>query len=84
MRQAYMKLLLNRVVVDRDGVRLEGSIGTLERLTQNGESASLPEVLAYGREWRAVVDISENWIAVVEFLPHKVLTGPFSLIESAN
>jgi site-specific DNA recombinase len=52
LRQAYMRLILSRVVVDDGGVRLEGSKAVLERITETGASASLSEVLSFAQEWR--------------------------------
>ena len=47
LRQAYISLILSRVVVDRSEVRLEGSKAILDRIAQTGASDSLPEVLSF-------------------------------------
>ncbi len=52
LRQAYMRLILERVTVDHDVVRLQGSPAVLERLANNGVSKSTPEVLSFVQEWR--------------------------------
>jgi hypothetical protein len=52
LRQAYMKLILSRVMVDCCEVRLEGSKAVLERITETGVSDSLPEVLSFAQGWR--------------------------------
>ena len=61
LRQAYMRLLLEKVEVGSGIIVLNGSNTVLERLATNGTSFSAPEVLALAREWRAVVVESENW-----------------------
>jgi hypothetical protein len=40
LRQAYMKLLLNRVEIDRGEIRVSGSKTALERLAAKGASSS--------------------------------------------
>jgi hypothetical protein len=52
LHQAYMRLILERVTVDHDVVRLEGSPAILERLANRGPSKSTPEVLSFVQEWR--------------------------------
>jgi len=52
LRQAYMRLILERVTVDHDVVRLEGSPAILEKLANRGPSKSTPEVLSFVQEWR--------------------------------
>ena len=53
LRQAYMKVIFNRVVVDREEIRLEGAKAVLEQRTETGASDSLPEVLSFAQGWRA-------------------------------
>jgi hypothetical protein len=53
LRQAYMRLILERVTVDHDVVRLEGSPAILEKLANREPSKSTPEVLSFVQEWRA-------------------------------
>ena len=52
LRQAYMRLLLNQVVVDREEITLSGSNAILERLAANGASASASEVISFALAWR--------------------------------
>lgn len=52
LRQAYMRLLLDRVTVDHHSVRLEGSPAVLEKLANRGLPKSSPEVLSFVQEWR--------------------------------
>jgi site-specific DNA recombinase len=52
LRQAYMKLLLEGVIVSHHEVRLEGSPAVLEKLAQNGASKSCAEVLSFAQGWR--------------------------------
>jgi len=62
LRQAYMRLLLVSVTVDRQTVRLEGSPAVVERLAQTGVSDLCPDVLYLVQGWRPAVDESENYI----------------------
>lgn len=52
LRQAYMRLLLDRVTIDHHSIRLEGSPVILEKLANRGLSKSTPEVLSFVQEWR--------------------------------
>jgi hypothetical protein len=52
LRQAYMRLILDSVTIDRHDVRLEGPPVVLKKLSQTGASKSLPEVLSFAQEWR--------------------------------
>ena len=52
LRQAYMRLILDSVIIDHNDVRLEGPPVVLEKLSQTGASKSLPEVLSFAQEWR--------------------------------
>ena len=56
LRQAYMRLLLDRVTVDHDTVRLEGSPAILEKLANHRPSKSTTEVLSLVQEWRPLRD----------------------------
>jgi hypothetical protein len=47
-----MKLLLSRVEIDRDEIRVTGSKIALERLAAKGASSSPSEVLSFAQEWR--------------------------------
>jgi hypothetical protein len=64
LRQAYMKLLLEKVELDGKNIRLVGSKELLARYVETGGAFTAPAVLTYAQEWRAVVDVGENlWIA---------------------
>jgi hypothetical protein len=52
LRQAYMRLLLDRVTVDHHRILLEGSPVVLEKLANRGLPNSSPEVLFFVQEWR--------------------------------
>ncbi len=52
LRQAYMRLLLNSVVVGPEEIRLSGSNAILERLAAQGASTSAPEVISFALKWR--------------------------------
>ncbi|WP_281196611.1 recombinase family protein, partial [Paramagnetospirillum marisnigri] len=52
LRQAYMRLLLNSVVVGAEEICLSGSNAVLERLAAQGVSASASEVITFARKWR--------------------------------
>jgi hypothetical protein len=52
LRQAYMRLILENVVVGHHDVHLEGSPAVLERLARNGPSKSCAEVLSFAQGWR--------------------------------
>jgi hypothetical protein len=47
LRQAYMRLILDMVMVGAHEIRLEGPPAALERLARDGASSSLPEVLSF-------------------------------------
>ena len=65
-----MRMILERVTVDHDVVRLEGSPAALEKLANRGPSKSTPDVLSFVQEWRAGVVERENWVAKLK-LPKK-------------
>jgi hypothetical protein len=73
LRQAYVRLILERVTVDHDVVRQEGSPAVLEKLANRGPSKSTPEVLSFVQEWRAGGDSNLNWEGI---LPLPLLTAP--------
>jgi site-specific DNA recombinase len=52
LRQAYMKLLLEKAEVDGVETRLTGSKVLLAKFAETGGAFSVPEVLTYVREWR--------------------------------
>ena len=52
LRQAYMRLILDRVAVSHQDVVLEGLPKVLEKLAQNGPSNTGAEVLSLAQEWR--------------------------------
>ena len=52
LRQAYMRLLLDSVVVGPGKISLTGSNAVLERLAANGASSSASEVLSFALKWR--------------------------------
>lgn len=67
LRQAYMRLILENVVVDHHNVRLEGSPAILERLANRGLPNSSPEALSFVQEWRPGVVKRENWCATLKW-----------------
>jgi site-specific DNA recombinase len=56
LRQAYMRLLLNSVVVGPDEISLSGSNAVLERLAAQGASSNAPEVISFALKWRPLRD----------------------------
>ena len=52
LRQAYMRLLLDRVTVDHHSVHLEGSQAVLENIANRGLPGSPTAVLSFVQEWR--------------------------------
>jgi hypothetical protein len=64
LRQAYMKLLLEKAEIDGVETRLTGSNALLAKFAETGGAFSVPEVLTYVREWRAASDEDENRWAV--------------------
>jgi DNA invertase Pin-like site-specific DNA recombinase len=66
LRQAYMKLLLEKAEVDGVETRLTGSKVLLAKFAETGGAFSVPEVLTYVREWRAVAgEAGHNWLRVI-------------------
>lgn len=65
LRQAYMRLLLDRVEVNRDEIMLTGSNAILERLAANGASSNAPEVISFALKWRAERDEDAYWNALI-------------------
>ena len=55
-----MKLFLEKAEIDGAETRLTGSKVLLAKFARTGGVFSVPEVLTYVREWRAVVDVGEN------------------------
>ena len=70
LRQAYMRLILDTVMVDHHEVHLDGPPVILEKLARAGAINALPEVLSFAQEWRAAVVKRENWVAKLK-LPRK-------------
>jgi hypothetical protein len=60
-----MRLLLDRVEVDRREVRLAGSKTVLERLAAREACDSSSEVLSFAREWRAGADDDEHYVYAI-------------------
>ena len=56
LRQAYMKLFLEKAEIDGAETRLTGSKVLLAKFARTGGVFSVPEVLTYVREWRSLGD----------------------------
>lgn len=52
LRQAYMRLFLEKAEIDGAEARLTGSKALLAKFVETGGVFSVPEVLTYVREWR--------------------------------
>jgi len=53
LRQAYMKLFLEKAELDGDRIKVCGSKALLAKFVETGGAFNAPAVLAYVREWRA-------------------------------
>jgi site-specific DNA recombinase len=52
LRQAYMRLFLDKAELDGDRVMVRGSKALLTKFADAGGSFSVPQVLTYARSWR--------------------------------
>jgi site-specific DNA recombinase len=52
LRKAYLRLLIERIELDDDEVRMTGPIGQLERALEAKDSQAMPMVPSFVREWR--------------------------------
>lgn len=62
LRQAYVRLLVDQVVVEEEQVRIRGSRKALERAVIASAATTRKGVPSFAREWRTV--IASNWRAL--------------------
>jgi site-specific DNA recombinase len=64
LRQAYLRLFINRIEVSDDEIRIAGSDDALPAAASTASSGASPNgVIAFAQEWRAKQDASANtWI----------------------
>ena len=55
-RKAYLRLLIDRIELDDDEVRMTGPIGQLERALETKDFQAMPVVLTSVEKWRAMWD----------------------------
>ena len=56
LRQAYMRIFLDKVEVDHGQVRISGSRNILSRAASEGPDISGSTVITFAREWRPVLN----------------------------
>ena len=56
LKQAYMRLFLDKVEVREDEIRLAGSKAVLAKAALKVMPSSVSEVLSYARQWRTRQD----------------------------
>ena len=61
LKQAYMRLFLDKVELHQDEISLAGPKAVLAKAALKGLPSSVPEVLICVRQWRATNDKAENW-----------------------
>lgn len=66
-RQAYLRLLVDRIEFKGEEIRISGSKDVLAAAIAQGASASPEQVRSFAREWRAIGDESGHlWSCVVK------------------